>query len=56
MQTKVIIRYHYIPIRMAKIRLTIPSVRKIAEELELSYSVAGMQNDTNALKKYLTIL
>lgn len=47
MQNKIIVRYHYTPIQMAKIKMVeIVSVYKDVEQLELSTIADGNVSDT----------
>lgn len=41
MPAKTTMRYHYTPVRMAKIKNTIPAAGKTVEELELAYIAPG---------------
>lgn len=51
---QITMRYQYVPIRMTKIKNTITSAED-AEQLQLSYIVAGMQNGTATQENNLVI-
>lgn len=60
MQNKAIVRYHYKPIRMPKIKtppqtLTVSSAMEGIQQLELSFTVVGKQNDPDTLENRLAV-
>ena len=56
MQIKTTMKYHYTPVRMAKMKiLTIASGHKDVEQLEPSYIVMGMQNSTVTQENSLVV-
>jgi len=54
MQMETRVKYHYTPIRMAKMaRLTMPSTGEHVEKQSLSYSAGGNINGYNHFRKLL---
>lgn len=55
MQTRTTMRYHYTPVRVAKIESTVPPTGKDVKQLELLYIATGSEQWYSPSRKSLTV-